>query len=638
MFKFLRKYSVWILGFGGTLLLIAFLAPNVIQRLAQRAGYAGSVQAKVGDGEEVSYDEWQQNVIESQIIDRIGGSIPGVGLIDSPSHWFLLTREADLAGLTPPVQAVNIDKQTLLNISTQTGASPLSTLDALAHLQGVQRLVQMYQSAGRFSDRRLHKTANEYFSTTSIETIVIPAIPEDNGSFSKEAMQGQLEAWKNTTSGEGDHGFGYKLPDRFKTEWLVIPSESITETARKSSDFSWKEQRKFWRRNENDPRFPTVDSSNTIPDEVSNAYLEQITTKKRSEISRSASEHLRNPRRGIDEANGFLILPDNWNTQQLSFVELAITLQEEFGLALPQYGAIAEWTSTDDANSTPVIGEVLAVNQGDNPVDFKTLVSSAKEFDGSGLFRIQESISSPVLEASNGDLILFRLTETDPSRVPNDIEEVAQQVSYDLGRIARWDTLKAESDLIQQYARTDGLLATALKYDAEISPSASVSMIDTGVPSILDAATARPLMAQSVVQRISVGNSVDDMASNIPSLEQHDRNLIQEIMDRTSAFPLDVPIASLPINQRVFIVQSPENMALVLVRVSQSTPASVELASAFSTGTTAILQTLMSYDELGGIASIGDTFSFETLAARHNFERGPRNVGTEDEDVETKVN
>ncbi len=633
MFKFLRKYSVWILGFGGTLLLIAFLAPNVIQRLAQRAGYAGSVQAKVGDGEEVGYDQWQQNVIESQIIDRIGGSIPGVGLIDSPSHWFLLTREADLAGLTPPVEAVAIDNQTLLNLSRNTGASPRTTLDALAHLQGVQRLVQMYQSAGRFSDRRLHKAADDYFSTTSIETIVIPAIPEDNGSFSKEAMQGQLDAWANTPSGEGDHGFGYKLPDRFKTEWLVIPSESITETAINSSAFSSKEQRKFWRRNENDPRFPTVDSSNTIPEEVSNAYLEQLTAKKRSEIARSASEHLRNRRRGIDEVNGILVLPEDWSSQQLSFVDLAATLQKEFSIALPEYGSISEWASTADANTTPVMGEVLAVNQGDTPVDFKTLVSSAIEFDGSGIFRIQESVSSPVLESSNGDLILFRLTETDAARAPNDIEEVAQQVSYDLGRIARWDTLKAEADLIQQGARTDGLLSTALKYDSAIDPSTSVSMIDTGVPAILDSATARPLMAQSVVQRISVGNSVADMATNIPSLEQHDRNLIQKIMDRTSEFPLDVPIASLPIDQRIFIVQSPENMALVLVRVSQSTPASVELASAFSTGTTAILQTLLSYDELGGVSSIGDTFSFDTLAKRHNFERGPRSNSDDEESV-----
>ena len=83
MFKFLRKYSVWILGFGGSLLLIAFLAPNVIQQLAQRAGSAGSKQATVGDGESVGYAQWQKNVSESQIIDRLGVSLPGIGSIEA---------------------------------------------------------------------------------------------------------------------------------------------------------------------------------------------------------------------------------------------------------------------------------------------------------------------------------------------------------------------------------------------------------------------------------------------------------------------------------------------------------------------------------------------------------------------------
>ena len=46
------------MGFGGSLLLIAFLAPNVIQQLAQQAGYAGTVQAKVGDGETVGFGCW----------------------------------------------------------------------------------------------------------------------------------------------------------------------------------------------------------------------------------------------------------------------------------------------------------------------------------------------------------------------------------------------------------------------------------------------------------------------------------------------------------------------------------------------------------------------------------------------------
>ena len=70
MFKFLRKYSVWILGFGGTLLLIAFLAPNVIQQLAQRAGYAGTTQATVGDGETVGFDEWHAGNLSYHLKSR----------------------------------------------------------------------------------------------------------------------------------------------------------------------------------------------------------------------------------------------------------------------------------------------------------------------------------------------------------------------------------------------------------------------------------------------------------------------------------------------------------------------------------------------------------------------------------------
>lgn len=633
MFKFLRKYSVWILGFGGTLLLIAFLAPDVIQQLAQRAGYSGSVQAKVGDGEKIGYDEWQLNQLESQIIDRIGGVIPGVGPVESPSHWFLLTREADLAGLTPPIQAVVIDQQTLNNIAGRTGTNPRIVLNALAHFQGVQRLVQMYQTAGRFSDRRLHKAADDYFSSAAIETIVIPSIPEDNGSFSTEAMEAQLDAWADVPEGDGDYGFGYQLPDRFKTEWLVIPSTSISATARQSSEFSSREQRKFWRRNENDPRFPAVGSSSDIPDEVKNAFLEQLTKKKRSEIARSASEHLRNPRRGIDESNGFLILPEDWDTKKLSLETLATTLQEEFSIALPEYGAHAEWITTEDAASTPVIGEIVAINQGDSPVVFQSLVSSAKEFNANGMFRIQEAVTSPVLESTNGDLVLFRLTETDAAREPRNLDEVREQVTSDLGRIARWDTLKAESDFIEQHARENGMLATALKYNAEVNAPRPVSMIDVGVPSILNPNDRRPLMVQTIVQRIANGDQISDMATTIPTLQKNDRNLIQEIVDRAIDLPLDVPVSDLPIEKRIFIVRSPENMALVVVRLTGTTPASSELASDFSSGTSAILQTLISFDELGGVTALGETFSFDALATRHNFERGSRDVALEETDV-----
>jgi hypothetical protein len=77
-------------------------------------------------------------------------------------------------------------------------------------------------------------------------------------------------------------------------------------------------------------------------------------------------------------------------------------------------------------------------------------------------------------------------------------------------------------------------------------------------------------------------------------------------------------------------------MALVLVRVTGTAPASSELAANFSGGTSPVLQTMLSVDELGGTTAISDAFSFETLAARHNFERGRR--GGDDVEDEDSVN
>ena len=612
------------MGFGGTLLLIAFLAPNVIQQLAQRAGYAGSTQATVGDGETVGFDQWQRSVMESQIIDRLGGTIQGVGKLESPSHWFLLTREADLAGFTPPIQAVAIDEQTLINIAGGSGTRPRVVLEALAHLQGIQRLVKMYQSAGRFSDRRLNKAADDLLSSVAVETVVIPAKPQDNDSFSDEAMQAQLDAWADTPEGEGDYGFGYKLPDRFKVEWLRIPASSIADATKKSDAFSSREQRKYWRRNESDPCFPPIETGSDIPEVVSNAYLDTLTDKTRSDISRNASELLRNPRRGIDELNGFFELPENWASKRLHLEALATSLQQEFGIQLPQYGSVAIWTATENANEVPTIGSLLATNLGNTPIDFQTLVSASKEFDGNSVYRIQEGVSSQLLESQTGDLFVFRITDSDPARKPTGLDEVRDSVVYDLGRISSWEVLQQELDAIEQYARENGLLASSLKYGATVSRPQEVTMVDTGVPSILDPATVRTLMSQSIVQQLANGQGIDDMASTIPFLDKNDAEVISTIIERAADLPIDVPVAALPIEQRIFVVPSIENMALVLVRVTGTSPASSELAIEFSSGTTNILPTMISLSELGGVASISDAFSLEALASRHNFERGRR--------------
>ena len=441
-------------------------------------------------------------------------------------------------------------------------------------------------------------------------------------------MQAQLDAWADTPVGEGDHGFGYKMPDRFKLEWLFIPSDTIQDATTLSDKFSSREQRKFWRRNENDPRFPAIDDSGIIPASVTEAYLDTLTEKTRSQLSKNISEQLRNPRRGVEEVNGYLVLPEDWGSKRLGFTELATSLQEEFGIDLPTYGSVATWTSISETNDIPVIGALRATNVGQLLTTCQTLISSAKEFKDSGAYRIQEGVASSVLQNSNNDLYLFRITETDPTREPESIDEVRDAVEKDLGRIARWETLQ---DMIETLARTDGLLAVSVKYGEVINRPQSVSLVDTGIPTSLDPATRRPLMSQSIVNRLSLGQQIADMNSILPTLSKSDNGVIQSIIDRTSDLPIDTPINSLPVEKSTFVIASPENMALVVVRVTGTSPASRELAADFTGGSTSILQAMMSFDELGGVSNIEEVFSFASLADRHNFERG-RQTATEEVD------
>ena len=98
---------------------------------------------------------------------------------------------------------------------------------------------------------------------------------------------------------------------------------------------------------------------------------------------------------------------------------------------------------------------------------FQTLVSSAKGIRcQTDLYRIQEAESrAPSLKQANGDLVLFRITDNRRSpSTHSTLKKFKEQVSYDLGRIARWETLQAESDLIEQYARENGMLAASIQH------------------------------------------------------------------------------------------------------------------------------------------------------------------------------
>ena len=102
MFKFLRKYSSWILAVGGTLLMITFLAPQAITGLSEYSAVTGGTWATVGkDGTKITIGDFDLIQRQTRLIDELGPQSPlnQIGVGKNPGHWYLLSREARAAGL-----------------------------------------------------------------------------------------------------------------------------------------------------------------------------------------------------------------------------------------------------------------------------------------------------------------------------------------------------------------------------------------------------------------------------------------------------------------------------------------------------------------------------------------------------------
>ncbi|MEO1716034.1 MAG: hypothetical protein AAFR76_02885, partial [Planctomycetota bacterium] len=103
MLKFLRKYNKIILVIGGSLLMVAFLAPQAIQQI-------GTLQNRTVarmDGREIKERELFDAANELRALNALGGTGGTANALlnleqatssDADLHWYLLSKEAEAGG------------------------------------------------------------------------------------------------------------------------------------------------------------------------------------------------------------------------------------------------------------------------------------------------------------------------------------------------------------------------------------------------------------------------------------------------------------------------------------------------------------------------------------------------------------
>lgn len=610
MFKFLRKYNKWILAVGGTLLMIVFLIPQAIENMAQRAGTARATRATLGpDGRErVPLDAWVQIQQENEFLDRLSRISPmqlltGLGKPDDASHWFLLVREAEAAGLVGSYRAIDFTDEQLRNIAANTGTAPNIILSASARLDGVNRLLSLYTNAGEVSDRRLKQYASRMFHRVEARFIPIEASAEHSQyQPTEEELQQQLAAYGDIAPGEGPMGFGYRLPNRIKLEWIEVPVSAVRSAILRSEDMNNIALRRHWLRESRTAgtTLPPVVEGAEIPEAVREHLLAKLTADRLEEIAKFGNDQLRAARRGLRTDDGYVVLPADWETQRLSLAALAEQIQSRFDIELPAYRSIGDrWLEVNELDSLEGIGRATSDRFGTVPRALPELVRAAQEFGGSPTIQIQSGVAGPPLRGTDNSVYFFRVLDTDASRAPRTVDEAREKMIADLRRKAHYDALVSAASELEREAINEGLLATALNHGSSVAS---------------DTVT---LVSQEMLRfQRQFGQPIAAMPRSLPGVGVNPK-ATETIIDRALALPQDTSFSDLPVEQRTFVVPVEDALTVLVVQLTRNMPLTTAAYAELSRDN--LIKSLILSEELGGREHIRNAFGLDVLVKRHNF-------------------
>ncbi len=523
MTKLLRKYNKWLLGVGGSLLMVTFLLtgpqsifqPDPTKRVVATMAGASVHQKEVGQADK----EFEAlKAYMPFVMQQMG--------IESGQHWMLLSRAAEEAGMVggegdgvawipelselvaqgaaqheiasqlgpnaerfmqqPYIQQVIRQKaagyipqvKTTLEANRPRVASSerlsLQQFDmALSKLRGVRRMMMEYATAARVSDRRAVTVAKRAIDQVLVDAVVIPAskaldaVPEPTEAQIDE----QYLKYKDTKPGTGDYGFGYLQPERVKFEWMMLDRDSIAATI----TINPVDANKFWRQNKDKYKGEFTADRAQVEADLRNAKVDQIL----QDADRYYKTHLRGYTRALTQDAAVKKLPADWETKRPKMADLAAELDKSLKAQNPAMPApivdarTAEWVKVALASNIPGVG-ASRFRVGTKQGTLADLLSELSELNSSSSLGLQAKVpyENPLTDGK-GNVYYINVLDYRAESAPESIDEVKADVTKDVKLLAAFESLKGQQAELQLQAVKDGLDAIAAKYPTPAIPGAA---------------------------------------------------------------------------------------------------------------------------------------------------------------------
>ncbi len=645
MFKFLRLYQGWILAIFGTFLVITFLLPQAIQGLFQSYAVSGGDWATVGDDENVTNGQLQMVRGELLVQDVIGTqfqTVPNLlGASKDPSYWYLLSREAEQAGL---VGGAGVGRDYLASMSQQYIANgqqvsettilvqmmgsanfnDRQVYETLAKVQGVAQLANQFQNAARYSDERMRQAAAQLVLSADADIVIIDAnvdadqnlpttatdtedaaseestTPEGNPALAVDTpdeatLEALFQLHKSEKPGEGESGFGYMLPDRASIEWITVSKEGVRTAITETAELDPIEMRKAFI---NDPQSFGANSSGAEPPKfndykelVRDRMLRNLIETRMAEIEKFLSDQTQLPRRGLNRQGLDYELPEDWDQQRASFEELSAALGEEFSMPAPENARSRELIGAIEIDSLPGVGSARSTKFGRQPTSVSQYVMASKEFGNNTTIPSQAGIAGPVFKDAAGNLHIFRVLETDPAREARSLDEVRDQVTADATNLARFEKIKALAADLETQAVEYGLQPIAENYDSQVRFVSNIAEADA------------QLLAFGVKQPTRITGLSDP------------QTVIDAIIERASELDYTVPTTDIPLKDRTLVIADKDALAIAVVQINGIKPMTKESWSELASN--ASVSRVLANEETA--LDFFSTYSLEELIKRHDF-------------------
>jgi hypothetical protein len=450
------------------------------------------------------------------------------GPVSSDIYWLLLKKEAEQAGIrVSKEEAGNLLGRAIPSLFNGTSYSQLietmvsrqgipesKILEAFGKLLAVSEYAKMMCSTQNITKSQImHSVSwdNERFDVEFVK-MDSAVFADTQDEPSEEEMVEHFEMYKKFFAGEisdqNPYGFGYKLADRVKLEYIAVKFEDVSKTVATPTQ---QEKEEYYQRHSqqmtkqvpldpNDPNSPMIERTRSygeVASEISKILLQNKINSKVEQIIQEAKT--------LTEVGFEEVLTDTLSAEQFRQAALAgdyktaaEKLAEKYNITV--YSGQTGLLSANDMHADELFSRLYLRSYGYNPVGLYLIIFAIDQLNSSelGLFdiskpRMYENLG-PVRDISelmqptdiSGRIMaLARVIEAQKAAEPDNINytyrrdtlkidqeqdieavySVKDQVIADLKKLAAMDTTKSKAGEFITAVDTSGWNSTIIDFN-----------------------------------------------------------------------------------------------------------------------------------------------------------------------------